>query len=53
MGAQGGGLNTVKWGEWEELHRLDMSTHKLSVDAIVPYNHNTVITACSDSLIRY
>lgn len=53
MGSQSGPLDVAKWGEWDQLHRIDNTTHHSSVDSILAYDENTVITGCSDGIIRY
>jgi hypothetical protein len=53
MGSQSGVLGSVKWDKYEELARMDNNSHSTnSIDAILPYDPTTVITGCSDGIIR-
>eukprot|EP00040_Diaphanoeca_grandis_P021358 m.113808 g.113808 ORF g.113808 m.113808 type:complete len:376 (-) comp28296_c0_seq1:106-1233(-) len=50
-GTQEGVLGVYKWGEWADV-RDRVPGHPSSVDAIVKIDEDTLVTGCSDGLLR-
>lgn len=51
VGSHGGSLNIWSWGEWQYMSDI-FPGHAQSIDAILKIDEDTIMTGCSDGVVR-